>query len=138
MHLDFFLLTSSLAAMGGNKGQIVYAAANAFLDGLAWWLRERGVLATSVNFGLWSTGMGDKDSRELLEMVGLRTISPAEALAGMAEFVAASAPQGWWPGSTGNASCHSKGCGGNGRSCRRSSVKCPRLQRCRCPPGPHR
>ena len=94
MRLDFFLLTSSLAAMGGNKGQIVYAAANAFLDGLAWWLRGRGVPATSVNFGLWSTGMGDKDLGDLLEMVGLRTMSPAEALAGMAELVAASAPQG--------------------------------------------
>ena len=102
MQLDFFLLTSSLAAVWGSRGQIVYAAANAFLDGLAWWLRGRGVPATSVNFGLWSTGMGDREARDALEVLGIRTMSSAETLAGMAELIAASAPNGMvaridWP-----------------------------------------
>ena len=102
MQLDFFLGTSSLAAVWGSSGQIVYAAANAFLDGLAWWLRGQGVPGTSVNFGLWSTGMGDQETRDALDVLGIRTMSPADALAGMAELIAASAPHGMvaridWP-----------------------------------------
>ena len=42
MQLDFFVCTSSIAAVWGTRTQIVYSAANAFLDGLAWRLRERG------------------------------------------------------------------------------------------------
>ncbi|ETW23730.1 hypothetical protein MGAST_12675 [Mycobacterium gastri 'Wayne'] len=102
MQLDFVLLTSSLAAVWGSRGQIVYATANAFLDGLAWWLRARGVPATCVNFGLWSEGMGDRGSRETLEVLGVRTMSAAEALEGVAELIAASVPHGMlaridWP-----------------------------------------
>ncbi len=94
LRLDFFLLTSSIAAVWGSRGQIVYATANAFLDGLAWWLRGRGVPATSVNFGLWPNGMGGQETREVLEALGVRTMAPAEALAGMGELIAASAPHG--------------------------------------------
>jgi acyl transferase domain-containing protein/D-arabinose 1-dehydrogenase-like Zn-dependent alcohol dehydrogenase/acyl carrier protein len=102
MQLDFVLLTSSLAAVWGSRGQIAYATANAFLDGLAWWLRARGVPATSVNFGLWSAGMGDEVSRQKLEVLGIRTMSSAEALAGMSELIAGSTPHGMvaridWP-----------------------------------------
>src|ERR1700756_5128409 len=70
MRLDFFVVTSSIAAVWGSRGQIVYASANAFLDGLAWWLRARGVPATSVNFGLWPTGMGGQETRDALEELG--------------------------------------------------------------------
>ena len=61
LQLDFFVCTSSIAAVWGTRTQIVYSAANAFLDGLAWRLRERGVPGVSVQFGLWSAGMGDRD-----------------------------------------------------------------------------
>ncbi|AWT51388.1 type I polyketide synthase [Mycolicibacterium smegmatis] len=86
--LDFFVSTSSIASVWGGYGQTAYGAANAFLDGLAWRLRERGVTAVSVNFGPWAAGMADAESRARLEQRGVRTLSPAEALAGMADVVA--------------------------------------------------
>ena len=94
MQLDFFVCTSSIAAVWGTRTQIVYSAANAFLDGLAWRLRERGVPGVSVQFGLWSAGMGDRETRERLDLLGIGTLSSTDALAGMAELVGASAPHG--------------------------------------------
>ncbi len=95
--LDFFISTSSIASVWGGFGQTAYGAANAFLDGLAWRLRERGIPGISVNFGPWSAGMADADSRARLEKRGVRTLSPADALAGLAQVAAESAqgtPQG--------------------------------------------
>ena len=91
MQLDFFLCTSSIAAVWGSFGQTAYSAANAFLDGLAWRLREQGVPGISVNFGPWSAaGMADQDARAQLDRRGVRALSPADALAGMAELMVAS------------------------------------------------
>ncbi|ULP40954.1 type I polyketide synthase [Mycobacterium lentiflavum] len=92
--LDFFLSTSSIASVWGGYGQSAYGAANAFLDGLAWRLRERGVRGTSVNFGPWSAGMADAQSRARLDQRGIRTLSPADALAGLADAAASSSAQG--------------------------------------------
>ena len=117
LQLDFFLNTSSIAAVWGSFGQIAYSAANAFLDGLAWRLREQGVPGVSVNFGPWSAGMADEDAREQLDRRGVRTLSPADALAGMAELMAASTLRDStrsWRASTGPASCRS--------TCRRAAV----------------
>jgi acyl transferase domain-containing protein/NADPH:quinone reductase-like Zn-dependent oxidoreductase/acyl carrier protein len=94
LQLDFFLSTSSIASVWGGFGQTAYGAANAFLDGLAWRLREQGVCGISVNFGPWSAGMADEESRARLEKRGVRTLSPANALAGMADLMAASSAQG--------------------------------------------
>ena len=94
MQLDFFLSTSSVAAVWGSFGRAAYSAANAFLDGLAWRLRERGVPGISVNFGPWSAGMTDQDARAQLDRRGVQSLSPADALAGMAELMVASAAQG--------------------------------------------
>jgi NAD(P)-dependent dehydrogenase (short-subunit alcohol dehydrogenase family) len=87
MRLDFFLSTSSISAVWGSFGQTAYSAANAFLDGLAWRLREQGVPGISVNFGPWSAGMADEDARARLEQRGVRTLPPADTLAGMAELM---------------------------------------------------
>lgn len=93
--LDFFLCTSSIAAVWGSFGQTAYSAANAFLDGLVWRLREQGVPAMSVNFGPWmsglsgASGMADEDARARLEQRGVKALSSADALAGMAEVMAA-------------------------------------------------
>ncbi|MCW7538524.1 SDR family NAD(P)-dependent oxidoreductase [Aquabacterium sp. A7-Y] len=52
--LDFFILYSSAAALLGNPGQANYAAANAFLDSFAWYLRGIGAPGLSINWGGWS------------------------------------------------------------------------------------
>lgn len=87
LDLDFFVGTSSIASVWGGYGQTVYGAANAFLDGLAWSLRERGIAGVSVNFGPWAAGMADAESRARLEQRGVQTLSPTEALAGLADVV---------------------------------------------------
>lgn len=94
LQLDFFLSISSIASVWGGFGQTAYGAANAFLDALAWRLRERGIAAASVNFGPWSTGMADAESRAKLDQRGIKTLAPADALAGLADVLAASTPQG--------------------------------------------
>jgi acyl transferase domain-containing protein/D-arabinose 1-dehydrogenase-like Zn-dependent alcohol dehydrogenase/acyl carrier protein len=94
LKLDFFISISSIASVWGSYGQTAYGAANAFLDGLAWRLRERGVPATSVNFGPWSGGMADAQARARLEARGVQTMSPADALAGIADVVATGSAQG--------------------------------------------
>ena len=88
MQLDFFISTSSIASVWGGFGQTAYGAANAFLDGLAWRLREQGIPGISVNFGPWSAGMADAESRARLDRRGVATLSPADALAGLADVVA--------------------------------------------------
>ncbi|WP_156687792.1 type I polyketide synthase [Mycobacterium sp. Marseille-P9652] len=93
LKLDFFLCTSSISGVWGSGGQSAYSAANAFLDGLAWRRREDNYV--SVNFGPWSTaGMADEAARAQLDKRGVRPLSPADALAGMADVMAGPSPQG--------------------------------------------
>ncbi len=94
LKLDFFLSTSSIASVWGGFGQTAYGAANAFLDGLSWRLRDQGVSGVSVNFGPWASGMADEESRAKLQKRGVRTLSPADALAGLADLIAVSSEQG--------------------------------------------
>jgi acyl transferase domain-containing protein/acyl carrier protein len=94
LKLDFFLSTSSIASVWGGYGQTAYSAANAFLDGLAWRLREQGVSGVSVNFGPWAAGMADEESRAKLAKRGIKTLSPADALAGVADLIAGASEQG--------------------------------------------
>ena len=94
--LDFVLFTSSISAVWGSFGQTAYSAANAYLDGLTWQLRERGVRAVSVNLGPFSAGrtsggMADGDARAQLELRGVHTLSPAQALPAIAHLIAEAA-----------------------------------------------
>ncbi|MGE0219331.1 SDR family NAD(P)-dependent oxidoreductase, partial [Mycolicibacterium sp.] len=92
--LDFFISTSSIASVWGGFGQTAYGAANAFLDGLAWRLRDQGIAGTTVNFGPWSAGMADAQARARLAERGIKTLGPADALAGLADVATTSQPQG--------------------------------------------
>jgi acyl transferase domain-containing protein/acyl carrier protein len=94
LKLDFFVSTSSIASVWGGYGQTAYGAANAFLDGLSWRLGDHGVAGISVNFGPWLAGMADEESRAKLAERGVKTLSPADALAGLADLMAVAATAG--------------------------------------------
>ncbi len=81
LELDFFVLFSSVASLAGTAGQASYAAANAYLDGLADFRRQEGLPVTAINWGPWEgTGMmTDERAVDRLRRQGLRTIPPVEA-----------------------------------------------------------
>jgi amino acid adenylation domain-containing protein len=95
--LDFFLLDSSGCALLGGVGSGNYAAANAFLGALAHHRRGLGRPALCIDWGAWDNfGMartlGERRHRQW-ELVGIRTMQPADALAAMGRALASDAAQ---------------------------------------------
>ena len=64
LDLDFFISFSSIASLLGSAGQGNYAAANAFLDGLAHQLQREDRRGLSISWGPWSeSGMAAELTR---------------------------------------------------------------------------
>ena len=82
--LDFFVMFSSGAALLGSPGQGNYAAANSFMDALAFVGRIEGRSALSVSWGSWAdvgmaAGVSEQHRRRWAEQ-GLKMIRPAEGV----------------------------------------------------------
>lgn len=95
--LDFFVLFSSMASLIAGIGQGSYAAANAYLDSLAHYRRQKGMAALSINWGPWSeTGMAarmDKLQQERMEQTGVGWVHPATGLRLFGQLLQGEAPQ---------------------------------------------
>ncbi|KAL7928326.1 putative PKS-NRPS protein [Trichoderma chlorosporum] len=95
--LDFFIYFSSVAAVTGNKGQSMYAAANMFMTTLAAQRRKRGVAGSAINIGAimgngYITRELNEQQQTFLQEVGNIWLSEQDFLAIFAEGVLASHP----------------------------------------------
>ncbi|WP_444543301.1 type I polyketide synthase [Longimycelium tulufanense] len=89
--LSAFVVFSSAAGTLGAAGQANYAAANAFLDGLARHRRDTGQPGTSLAWGLWAAtgGMASELGQADLSRVGRSGVAGLSAEDGLALFDAA-------------------------------------------------
>ncbi|MEM7041255.1 MAG: SDR family NAD(P)-dependent oxidoreductase [Pseudomonadota bacterium] len=81
--LDHFVFYSSIANAVGNSRQPAYAAANGFLDGLAWQRRANGRPGISINWGAIADAgfvLENEETEQFLRYVGIRGLSSSEAL----------------------------------------------------------
>jgi len=92
LKLDFFVLFSSGSTWIPTQGQINYAAANAFLDGLAAHRRELGLPGLSIGWGPWarvghaSTEYG-RSAHERLAERGVEPIEPRFGLEALEQLL---------------------------------------------------
>ncbi|SDS63080.1 Acyl transferase domain-containing protein [Streptomyces sp. TLI_053] len=90
--LDAFVLFSSISGVWGSAVHGAYAAANAYLDGLAEDRRSRGLAATSVVWGIWSPedgagGMAAELAEDTLRGHGVLFMPPAVAITGLQQVL---------------------------------------------------
>ena len=84
MPLDFFVLFSAGASIFGSAGQGSYAAANAFLDALAYHRKAMSLPGLSINWGAWGQiGMAARLGKEQINRwasMGIQIIPPEQGI----------------------------------------------------------
>lgn len=89
--LDFFVLFSSAASLIGSPGQGNYAAANAFMDGLAHYRKALNLPALSINWAAWGdSGMAanlENRNQARLNKQGLHALAPAQGFAALSQLL---------------------------------------------------
>ena len=80
--LDFFLGFSSIAATWGSQHLASYAAANAFLSGLAFERAAAGMPGLAVEWGPWAmeSNLFGEDVMDFLKSTGLRPLAAPQCL----------------------------------------------------------
>ncbi|KAM7204227.1 Nonribosomal peptide synthetase 14, partial [Naviculisporaceae sp. PSN 640] len=95
--MEFFIMTSSFAAIGGHAGQSNYAAANMFMNGLAAKRRAEGFAASTLNIGvIYGIGFLHREKSDLyqgLEREGYPPISERDIHHMFIEAIAAGKPK---------------------------------------------
>jgi NAD(P)-dependent dehydrogenase (short-subunit alcohol dehydrogenase family)/acyl carrier protein len=88
--LEFLVMYSSAASLLGSPGQSNYAAANAFMDGLAEYRKAQGLAALSVQWGAFSeVGMAAARANrgERLSQRGMNNLTPQQGLRVLGELL---------------------------------------------------
>lgn len=83
IELDFLVLFSSASALVGNTGQANHAAANAFMDALAYDLRAQGRKGLAINWGPWADVgalVGKDEARRRLQQMGIASFNSVYGL----------------------------------------------------------
>lgn len=78
--LDFFVLFSSITSLIAPPRLSIYAAANAFLDALAYERQREGLTAVSINWGPWSEAGMAAQSNDSNETAGMQHMSVQDGL----------------------------------------------------------
>ena len=89
LHLDYFVLFSSVTTLMGNPGQGNYVAANAYMEGLARRRRREGLPALAIGWGpITDVGVVARNERlqsNLQKLTGVSGMKAREALDLMAQ-----------------------------------------------------